>query len=175
MSAPVLETDRLILRRFVADDLPAYQDLFSQPAVIEFLPPLRTPNEAWRNMAMMEGGWTLRGYSMAAMVERASGRVIGRAGPWHPEGHPGLEIGWATHPDVQGKGYATEAAIAWRNWLFARMPDLTEILHVIAPTNHASKAVALKLGARATGKMYDHPINGPLEIFATPRDFSASA
>ena len=48
------------------------------------------------------------------------------------------------------RGYATEAATAAIDWAFAEL-DWTEVIHVIAPQNAASQAVARKLGSKNRG------------------------
>ena len=71
---------------------------------------------AWRSMAVIAGAWSLLGYSMFSVIEKDTGRWIGRLGPWRPGGTeggwPGNEVGWALIPDVRGRGYAAEGATA---------------------------------------------------------------
>ncbi|WP_197435779.1 GNAT family N-acetyltransferase [Agrobacterium vitis] len=62
--------------------------------------------------------WSVQGYSNFSVIEKATGRWVGRAGAWSPPGWPGQEIGWAFSRDVWGKGYATEAATRCLNWTF---------------------------------------------------------
>ncbi len=90
--------------------------------------------------------WALRGYGMFSAIERSTGRWLGRVGPNHPEGWPGTEIGWALVRDAWGRGYATEAAAASIDWAFGVL-GWTEVVHVIAPENAASAAVATRLGS----------------------------
>ena len=74
-----LETERLILRWFRADDSPAYLTMAQDPEVMKFLTgEPQTEIEAWKNMAAHIGHWYFRGYGTWAVEEKASGRVVGR-------------------------------------------------------------------------------------------------
>ena len=94
--------------------------------------------------------WALRGYGMFSVIERESGRWLGRVGPNQPEGWPGPEVGWSLVRDAWGRGYAPEAAAASIDWAFDVL-GWTEVVHVIAPDNTASVAVATRLGSANRG------------------------
>src|ERR671931_95599 len=73
----ILETDRLTLRMLRASDLDAYAEMCADPEVMRYIgdgQPLARPL-AWRNLAMMVGHWSLRGYGLWAAEERSSGAV----------------------------------------------------------------------------------------------------
>ncbi|WP_080586673.1 GNAT family N-acetyltransferase, partial [Bradyrhizobium japonicum] len=105
---------------------------------------------AWRSLCLFAGAWSIQGYSNFSVIERATGRWIGRAGPWLPPGWPGPEIGWAFSRDVWGKGYATEAGIRCLEWAFEEL-GWKEAVHIIHPDNNASVAVAKRIGATLRG------------------------
>ena len=83
---------------------------------------------------------------MFSVIEKATGRWVGRLGPWQPEGWPGTEVGWGLARDAWGKGYATEGATAAMDYAFDVL-GWTEVIHTIEPANTASQAVALRLGS----------------------------
>jgi RimJ/RimL family protein N-acetyltransferase len=87
---------------------------------------------------------------MFSVIEKSSGRWVGRLGPWQPEGWPGTEIGWAIARECWGRGYAPEGAAAATDWAFDNL-GWTNVIHSIAPANAASQAVARKLGSRNLG------------------------
>jgi RimJ/RimL family protein N-acetyltransferase len=78
----VITTGRLILRPLRESDLDAYAAMTADPEVMRFLGEGRTLDreDAWRSMAMLIGHWTLRGFGMWALEERATGKFVGRAG-----------------------------------------------------------------------------------------------
>ncbi len=94
--------------------------------------------------------WALTGEGMFSILEKSSGRWIGRIGPLHPYGWPGREVGWSLHPDAMGKGYAVEAAAASLDYAFDVL-GWDDVIHCIAPDNTASAAVATRLGSRNRG------------------------
>ena len=153
MSGPVLETSRLLLRPPLESDLDGWAALMADEASHFIGGPLERP-AAWRVMAAMAGCWTLRGFGMFSVLERAGGRWVGRVGPWRPEAWPGPEIGWGLIPQCRGRGYATEAAAAATDWALDAL-GWSEVIHVIAPENAASIAVARRLGStlRGPGRM----------------------
>jgi RimJ/RimL family protein N-acetyltransferase len=87
---------------------------------------------------------------MFSVIEKASGRWIGRLGPWQPGGPdgtwPGTEVGWALLADAQGRGYATEGSRAAMDWAFDAL-EWDRVVHCIDPQNTASLAVAHRLGS----------------------------
>ncbi len=119
---------------------------------------------AWRGLLQVAGAWSVQGFSMFSVIEAASGRWIGRLGPWFPEGWPGREVGWAIIPAAQGKGYATEGSTAAMDWAFDHL-GWDQVIHCIDAANTASQAVARRLGSvnRGPGKMpapyEDHAID----------------
>lgn len=108
-------------------------------------PPTRA--DAWEQMAVFLGQWSLRGHGQWAVEDRRTGRLLGRAGLHQPERDewPGLEVGWTLHPDHWGRGYATEAGAAAIDYAFDVL-GRDEVISIIHPDNHASQAVARRLG-----------------------------
>lgn len=143
---PIFETARLLLRPFEERDLDEYAAIMADPEVVRYLghEPM-SRDDAWRSMALHLGHERLRGWGNNAVVETASDRLLGRAGLWYPEGWPGLEVGWALGRFAWGRGFATEAAVAWRDWAFSTL-GADELLSVIDPSNTRSVRVAERIG-----------------------------
>lgn len=166
----VIETERLRLRPWRAEDAARHAEMLADPLCARFITPDRKPQDAdaaWRMMAMIVGHEALRGYTMFAVEEAATGLWIGRIGPWRPEGWPGLELGWALHPDARGKGYATEGAQAALDWIFRTLHP-PEVISIIEPVNTASIAVAERIGERFS-RTWTHPVCGMAHIYAVER------
>jgi RimJ/RimL family protein N-acetyltransferase len=147
-----LETDRLTLRMLRESDFDAYAEMCADPEVMRYIgdgQPLPRPM-AWRNLALMVGHWSLRGYGLWAAQERSSGTLVGRIGFWNPEGWPGFELGWMLRRSFWGRGLATEAARAALQFSFTRLgqPQVQSLIH---PENAASIRVAQRLGERLLG------------------------
>jgi RimJ/RimL family protein N-acetyltransferase len=144
--APILETDRLILRAPAAEDFEAWAAFAADEETMRYLGGAQVRAVAWRGMCATAGAWTVRGFSMFSAIEKATGRWVGRLGPWQPEGWPGTEVGWGLVRDVWGKGYATEGATAAMDYAFDVL-GWSEAVHTIEPENFASQAVARRLGS----------------------------
>lgn len=161
LAALRLDTARLVLRVPRIEDFERYADMFAR----EELRPIGGPlvrGEAWRRFLQMPGAWVVQGFAMFSLVERASGRWVGLAGPWQPEGWPGTEVGYSLHPDAWGRGYATEACAAAMDYAFEVL-GWDEVVHSIARDNPGSQAVARRLGSRNRGPVTLPP---PLDAIA---------
>lgn len=143
----VLETDRLTLRLPRIEDFERYAELLADEEAARYIGGQMARAAAWRKFLQMPGAWAVQGFGMFSVVERDSGRWLGQAGPWRPEGWPGNEIGWAFHRDAWGRGFATEAATAAMHWAFDRL-GWDEVIHCIHPENAPSQALARRLGSR---------------------------
>lgn len=165
-----LETDRLVLRLQRIGDFERYAEMLADESSVHIGGPLQR-HAAWRRFLQMPGAWMLQGFAMFAVVEKASGRWMGQAGPWQPDGWPGTEVGYSFHPDARGQGYATEACVAAIDWAFETL-GWTEVIHSIDPANTASQAVALRLGSRRRGPgRLPPPLDAqPIEIWGQTRE-----
>jgi RimJ/RimL family protein N-acetyltransferase len=145
---PRVETERLILREWRPEDV-AVAITWSQNEEIarHTVGQPQSPIDAWRGLIAIVGHWFLRGYGYWAVERKEDRALIGRVGLWHPEGWPGMEVGYTLGRDYWGKGYATEAACAAMDYGFRNF-DIPKLLSVIHVGNEHSQAVARRLGER---------------------------
>lgn len=145
---PRIETERLLLREFRADDFEPYAAIMADPDVARHLGDGRPMGrfDAWRSLAFFAGHWALRGFGVWAVEERATGAFIGRIGCMEPEGWPDFEIAYTLGRAHWGRGYATEGARAALHYARETL-GRTRIVSVIRPANAGSIAVATRLGA----------------------------
>src|SRR5437762_8855159 len=150
----MLQTDRLTLRMFRESDMDAYAEMCADPDVMCYVGDGKPLDRgmAWRNLALMVGHWSLRGYGLWAAEERASGVLVGRIGCWNPDGWPDFEIGWMLRRSFWGRGYATEGARAALGFAFTRM-ERPQVISLIRLENVASIRVAERLGERLVGEI----------------------
>jgi RimJ/RimL family protein N-acetyltransferase len=145
---PTVVTARLRLRAFRAGDLDAYAAMQANPEVMRYLIPGQTATriQVWYTMLTAMGSWALRGYGMWACETIEGGRFIGSVGIFEPLDWPEPEIAYSLDQPFWHRGFATEAAAAARDWLFAQFP-LARAASFIRPENQASIRVAERLGA----------------------------
>jgi RimJ/RimL family protein N-acetyltransferase len=167
---PELSTERLLLRALEPADIGAYAAMYADPEVMQFLEDGRPQSRAaaWRSMAVHLGHWTLRGYGQWALIEPTSAEFVGRAGLWHPEGWPGLEVGWVLRRQFWGRGFASEAASVALGFAFD-VVGAGQVISVIAPGNERSVAVAKRLGERYK-RTIDLLGRGPHDIYGIDRE-----
>jgi RimJ/RimL family protein N-acetyltransferase len=167
---PTLETERLILRQPSGDDFEAYAAFCADAEATRYLGGPQTRPNAWRSWSMIAGAWRVRGYSMFSVIEKSSGRWIGRVGPWMPEGWPGTEVGWGIAPDAQRRGYAREAAVASIDYAFD-VAGFETVIHCIEAENAASIALAKSLGSSLieSGRPAPAPFTVKWEIYGQSR------
>lgn len=154
-------TDRLCLRPFAEADLPALADLYGRAKVIRWLGQARTPTERLaRYLAPLPAPLMIRAITLRGMPQNVLGTILLKDLPLSQgeaaSGRAEIEIGWHLHPDAWGRGYATEAARA-----VLQQAALPEVFAVIFPDNHASQAVARRLGMRELGltrRYYDQEV-----------------
>ncbi|WP_138468140.1 GNAT family N-acetyltransferase [Poseidonocella sp. HB161398] len=172
MQTPVLHSERLVLGPLGAAHFEPLAAFYASERSHHVGGP-KTRDQAWRQLACEIGHWTLKGYGRFAVTEAATGAFVGNIGAWCPEGWPEPEIGWDLMAGFEGKGYATEAARAVRDWCYGTLgwPTAISFVH---PGNPASAAVAKRLGCTLEG-MHELVGHGAVEIWRHPARGSAEA
>lgn len=143
MPAPTLHTPRLTLRAHVMADFEALCDLFESDRAAYMGGPIPR-KQAWRWLASEVGMWDLLGHG-AWGIEAKEGTFLGQIGLLKPPHFPEVELGWTLLDHAEGKGYATEAALAVLNW--AAEQGYATLVSYIDPANARSIALAERLGA----------------------------
>ncbi len=147
----MIETERLLLRPAVLDDFEASAAMFADPTVTTHIGGTPLEREvAWTRFLRDAGHWSLYGFGLFTIIEKASGGYVGKIGFAHFQRDlarqvgNGVEMSWTLASGFHGFGYATEAGRAAQAWFDARHPMRTACL--IAPANHASLKLASRLG-----------------------------
>ncbi|MGH8028957.1 MAG: GNAT family N-acetyltransferase [Arenimonas sp.] len=166
-----LETERLWLRPTAAADFEAWAAVMADAESARYVGGVQGRHAAWRGFLAMAGAWQIQGFGMFSLIEKASGRWVGRVGPWYPEQWPGTEVGWTLAREAWGRGYAFEAAVAAMDFAFDTL-GWSETIHSIDPANVASQRLALRLGSsrRGPGRLPVPFENAPIDIWAQTRE-----
>lgn len=146
----ILETDRLVLRVFESSDLDAFAALEADPDVMRYYSSgPRTRENAQRAMVGFREMQATYGHSLWALDEKGGKSCIGYSGviPQTIGGRQEMEIGYKLAKEFWGKGLATEAASAVRDWGFTNL-RVRRLISIVDPLNTASISVAEKLGMR---------------------------
>jgi len=143
----VLETPRLVLREFLAEDGDGLARVICDAETMRFYPRpfVRTDANEWiaRNLQRYQD----HGHGLWAMVLKESAEMIGDCGITLQtvDGEPLPEIGYHLRRDFWGRGLATEAACACRDWGFSNL-RADFLISLIRPENQPSWRVAERNG-----------------------------
>ena len=150
--APRLETSRLVLRPFAADDVDAQAAMMADEVVMHHLGGQALSREdAWRKLLNGHALWSLFGYGYWAVERRSDGVMIGQIGfaDFKRAVTPAIEtipeMGWLFAREAFGQGYATEACLAALAWA-DEMLQAPEVVAIIDADNAPSIRVAEKCG-----------------------------
>ncbi len=158
----MIETERLLLRRWRDADREPFARMNRDPAVMEFFPSLLSRAESDALIDRIEAHFVEHGFGLWAAELRASGEFIGYAGLAVPRFSavftPCVEIGWRLDAAHWGMGLASEGARAVARHGFEVM-GLAEIVSFTVPANLRSRRVMEKLGmTHDPGDDFDHPM-----------------
>ena len=167
----MIRTERLVLRRPTAADVEDPPAFLADPRVMDFLGGVADPKTLYVVVQRWADDWET--YPVGKfIVETESGERIGRVGinfydPVHwtrsnlPDARP--ELTWALAYEHWGKGYATEAAAAVRDWY-----NRAGLISLIVSDNVRSQRVAERLGA-TPDETVELPGYGPHVVWEHPR------
>lgn len=146
----VLETPRLVLRRFTLEDAPFVHEMVNDPAWIEHIGDrgVRTLDDARayiqdRTLAMYDRV----GFGMYVVTARGSGTAVGACGLVKRDSLEDVDIGFAFLPAWRGQGFATESASAVLEY-GVRTLGLRRIVAIVSAANHRSIRVLERIGMR---------------------------
>ena len=148
-----LETPRLVLRGKSAGDFDFVASLYADPDVMRWIGDghtlSRDETEArfFRVLAIESEPGHERWDAFKILVRKADGVALGQVGLLRNaiDGVPDVEIGWWLAPFAWGQGYATEAALALRDFAFGEL-GLDHLSIVLHAENARSVAVARGIG-----------------------------
>ncbi|HYJ79160.1 MAG TPA: GNAT family N-acetyltransferase [Longimicrobiaceae bacterium] len=145
----VIETERLLLRELTDEDHDRLYELYLDPRVNRFLG--GPPPPYGRYLREVNARWPLyyrkHGFGLWGVIRKADGETIGRCGLLKQEvdGVEEVEVGYALGADYWGRGYATEAGCATRDWGFRNL-GVAHLISLIMPENAASIRSAGRTG-----------------------------
>jgi RimJ/RimL family protein N-acetyltransferase len=141
---PTLHTERLVLRPPVMADYPAYaQFMASERSRMMGGPHLRWA--AWGIFSSDVAMWELYGHGALMIDLKETGQCVGQVGINHGPMFPEKELGWMLYDSFEGRGFATEAGGALRDWAFTTL-KLETLVSYFDPANEKSMAVSARLG-----------------------------
>jgi RimJ/RimL family protein N-acetyltransferase len=178
--ADALVTERLVLRRPVHADLEGFALMSADPEVMRHIGLGRPYDRGTAELAfaLHLAQWDERDFGLRSALDRATGAYLGFVGITTVQ-PPSLaagqtEIGWRLRRAAQGRGLATEGALAVRDHARGAL-GIARLVALIQPANLASKRVAAKVGLRLED-VGRGPYGVRVELWADgPEDLTAAS
>ena len=159
IAAPVLATDRLLLRPATLADFEPCFAMTGDAEVGRFIGGAVTDRSVkWEKFLRIPAMWSLIGCGFWIAEERATGSVVGEVGfgdfmrTIDPPLPDWPEMGWVFGRESHGRGIASEAVAAAIRWGEAAMPA-TPFQCIIDPANAPSHRLAVRMGFAAQGEL----------------------
>jgi RimJ/RimL family protein N-acetyltransferase len=149
----MIETPRLLLRRWKRDDLDDYAAICSDPEVMRWIGDgsTLTRDQSADQIERIEKHWKETGFGLFAAESKATLRLCGFVGlstpSFLPEVLPAVEIGWRLAREEWGRGLATEGARRAMGFAFG-LRELDRVISIGHVENKASLRIMEKLGMR---------------------------
>lgn len=166
----ILETERMLFRRLVMDDLDALFALYSDKETRQYFPD-GTDGTLTYEETKEEIEWFLNGHpnhpelGLWATIHKETDQFIGRCGllPWTLEGREEVEVAYLLDKRYWRQGLGTEAAQAVLQYGFEKL-HLSRLICMVDPENQASAKVATNIGMTLEKEMVDE--TGPFLLFS---------
>ena len=163
LTAPMITTERLILRPWKNEDLVPYAEMNADPRVREFFPSVLSREQSDAEVRHYQATYDRDGFCVLAAELIATSEFIGFIGlqtmnfvvPSLPQ--PAVEIGWRLSHRHWGKGLATEGARGVICYAFGTL-QLAKVVAITVPANVRSRNVMGKIGMKHFPELdFDHP------------------
>lgn len=147
MREKVLETQRMVLSRMEMADVDSLMGIFSDPVAMRHYPATKSREETEGWVRWVQGSYEKDGFGLWIATLKDSDDFAGQCGlvRQEVEGEDEVEIGYLFLRRFWGRGLATEAASACRDYGFDLL-GLDRLVSLIAPDNLPSRRVAEKVG-----------------------------
>ena len=142
----ILETARLNLREIQQTDYSDLAEILQDETMLAYEGAF-TNEEVQQWLDRQRERYTDDGFGLWAVILKETNKMIGQCGlsMQDANGKQVLEIGYLLNRAYWHKGYASEAAIACKEYAFTKL-NADEVFSIIRDTNTASQNVALRNG-----------------------------
>ncbi|MEI4771453.1 GNAT family N-acetyltransferase [Psychrobacillus sp. FJAT-51614] len=143
----ILSTKRLVLRKMNKVDAERLLEIFSDPEAMRYYPTIKNEQQTIEWIDWTLDNYTKHGVGLWIVEDKVTGEFLGQCGivPQEVDGVIEMEIGYLFVRRVWGKGYATEAALACKNYGFNQL-KLNKMVSLIDKNNIPSIKVAERIG-----------------------------
>ncbi|MBE6721107.1 MAG: GNAT family N-acetyltransferase [Ruminococcaceae bacterium] len=168
----IIQTERLYLREMGQKDYPALKKILQDPDVMYAYEGAFNDQETQAWLDKQISRYQKFGFGLWAVVLQETGEMIGQCGlTMQPcKGREVLEVGYLFQKKFWHKGYASEAAIACKEYAFHTL-NADEVFLIIRDTNTASQNVAIRNGMKVVDRFIKHyrSVDIPHFLFSVSR------
>ncbi len=169
----ILETPRLVLRPMTQDDLPALKRTLQDPVAMKAYEHAFSDDEAQDWLDKMLARYQTDGFGLWAVILKENGQWIGQCGiTMQPcEDRMVHEVGYLFERAYWHHGYATEAAMACRDYAFEAL-GVDEVFSIIRDSNLPSQHVAERNGMTRRGVLdkFYYNVHMPHYLYSIRRE-----
>jgi ribosomal-protein-alanine N-acetyltransferase len=159
MRLPIIETEHLLLRTYVQDDMETIFQMITDPDVRRFFPDRRHKREdIMASLPARMEFWKENGFGQFGICEKGSGNLVGYCGLKPLDETDEIEIYYGFFREAWGKGYATESATAVLRFGFEEAL-LERIVGCTHTENFASQKVLEKIGLIREGEAFHYDMD----------------
>ena len=153
----MLETERLVLREMTMDDLSETRKIVCDDETMYAWEGAWTETENIAGLEKQLASYAEHGFGRWAVILKTTGEFVGMCGLQYTDadGKQVLEIGYLFNKAYWKNGYATEAAIACKQYAFDVL-GFDEVFSVIRDTNLSSMNVAIRNRMLILGRYIRH-------------------
>jgi RimJ/RimL family protein N-acetyltransferase len=165
---PVIETERLLLRRLDLDDAAFILELVNDPDWLRHIGDKNVHSLDDARAYLLNGPidmYAKHGFGLFAVERREDGALIGMCGLIKRDTLDDVDIGFAYLPAYRAQGYAREAAAA----TLAHARDalgLKRVVAIVSPANHASARLLERVGLRYESAVRPAADRDPIDLYA---------
>ena len=160
MLLPEIETERLLLRMYQAEELESVYNIITDKNVTKFFPAYYSVEKAdvLNSLPRRIKRWQNYGFGQLGVFDKSDEKLIGYCGLQPLDDREEIEIYYGFYKNFWGRGLASKAARAFLRFGIehAKLPEIVAVTH---PENVVSQKVLLKLGMkqRENIRVYDLP------------------
>ena len=143
----MLETTRLLIRKFTPEDLPALIEMRCVPEVSKYLggAKMQNPEAITKRVRVYADSHEKNGFGVCAMIWKETGEFFGWSGLQPLDGTTEIEVGYGMKQAFWRRGIGLECARAWLDFGFYEK-NLGRIVALADPENTGSWRIMEKLG-----------------------------
>ena len=149
----ILQTERLNLGELTLDDLDFMAEMLADAEVMRYYPKRLTRDLSTEWIERQIARYKVDGYGLWLATEKATGVKVGQIGlvKQTVNGAEECEVGYLLHRPFWRHGYATEGALACRDYAFKTLHK-PRVVSLVRPENVPSHGVAKNLGMEVVGR-----------------------